>query len=187
MLFGDRADFAIEADVESELQRPSAVWGHMCVWCRGVALGDINLRHCGLYVAYSAFDWLSANLYSLWADELAGLDNLATWNFLDRLLYGYHEGREIPDDRTVRCDWTVWGRFNFLTNWGEQFDGFKAFILCPPGGPVRILSARFPEHMGRGVQVSPNGVMTAAEAFARWFEREELRLQSAETGCSPPM
>lgn len=54
MLFGDRLDFAIEADVEPSLEPPSAVWGRMCVWCRGVALGDLGEPHCALYPAYLA-------------------------------------------------------------------------------------------------------------------------------------
>lgn len=31
MLFGDRLIFAIEADVEPNLEPPRAVWGRMCV------------------------------------------------------------------------------------------------------------------------------------------------------------
>lgn len=90
MRFGDPADFAIEADVEPHLRPPSAVWGHMCVWCQGVVLGDITDLHCGLYGAYSSFRWLASNLNELWAPELVGLDDVAVWNFLDGLLYGYH-------------------------------------------------------------------------------------------------
>ena len=40
-VFGDRLDFAIEAGIEPDLQTGTALWGHMCVWCRGVALAVI--------------------------------------------------------------------------------------------------------------------------------------------------
>src|SRR4051794_18443935 len=121
MLFGDTADFAIEAGVEPDLVPPSAVWGHMCVWCRGVALGDIEDRHCGLYQAFCGFRWLSEHLGELWDVELAGLDDVAAWNFLDGLLYGYHGDVEIEDGRSldqVRADWAYWSKYDFLTNWG---------------------------------------------------------------------
>jgi hypothetical protein len=178
-VFGDRADFAIEAGVEPDRHTTSTLWGHMCVWCRGIPLGKLDDPYCGLYHAYSEFAWLADNLGSLWADELAGLDDVAAWNFLDGLLYGYHGDVELADARTLdEChrDAVRWGRFNFLTNWGEQFDGYKSFLLCPPGESARILCRRLPAHMGRGVSVSRRGFTVAAAGFARWFEAESARL-----------
>jgi hypothetical protein len=180
MRFGDPADFAIEAEVEPDLKPPSAVWGRMCVWCRGVPLGNIEDRHCALYPAYGAFRGLESYLDRLWAPELAGLDDVAAWNFLDGLLYGYHGDVEVRDHRSIeQChvDWATWRSFNFLTNWGEQFDGYKSFLLCPPGGPVRVLSRRLPAHMGRSVEVSLGAVLAATQGFVRWFEEQELRLR----------
>ena len=185
-VFGNRDDFAIEAGTESYLKPPSAVWGRMCVWCCGVPLGDIDDRHCALYPAYCGFRSLLSPVHGepkidrLWAEELAGLDDVAAWNFLDGLLYGYHGDVEVPDDRTLeecRRDAVVWGCFDFLTNWGEQFDGYKAFIMRPPGGPVRILSRRLPDGMGRAVEVSRDGFVAACEGFVRWFEEQDLRLR----------
>jgi hypothetical protein len=178
-VFGDRADFAIEAGVEPDRHTAATVWGHMCVWCRGVPLGNVNNPYCGLYHAYCEFAWLADNLGSLWADEFTGLDDVGAWNFLDGLLYGYHGDVELADVSTLEeCDRDAlrWGRFNFLTNWGEQFDGYKSFLLCPPGDSARILSRRLPPQMGRGVSVSRFGFESAAAGFARWFEAESVRL-----------
>src|SRR5438128_886855 len=100
-VFGDRADFAIEAGVEPDLTPPSAVWGHMCVWCRGVPLGDIENRQCGLYGAYCGFREVASRIDRLWAKELDGLDDVAAWNHLDGLLYGYHGDVELADNRTL--------------------------------------------------------------------------------------
>ncbi|AUX22851.1 uncharacterized protein SOCEGT47_033670 [Sorangium cellulosum] len=119
MVFGDRLDFAIEADVEPNLAPPSAVWG----------------RHRG--------------------------------------------DVEAPDARTAeehRRDSTFWSAHDFLTGWGEQFNGCKAFILCPPDGAVRILSRELPGPMGRGVEVSRAGLVAAIEGFTRWFEQQARRL-----------
>jgi hypothetical protein len=189
-VFGSRDDFAIEAGIDPPLKLPSAVFGHMWIWCRGVPLGNLDDRYCALYPAYCGFRDLLSGVHGepkidrLWAEELAGLDDVAAWNFLDGLLFGYHGEVEVSDERTVEeCqrDWVVWGCFNFLTNWGEQFDGYKAFVMQPPGGPVRILSRRLPAGKGRAVEVSRDGFVTACEGFVRWFEEQELRLLGPNT------
>lgn len=183
ILFGDREDFAIEAGVEPGLEPPSQVWGHMCVWCRGVPLGNLASLHCGLSHAHDSFRWLAAHVDELWAAKLTGLDDAATWNFLDGLLYGYHGVIELPDDRTIEqcvADSEEWGRFDFLTNWDEPFDGYKAFILCPPGGPVRVLSRNLPPEMGQSLEVSRTALVEVSKAFAHWFEEQETRLCSRE-------
>ena len=180
MLFGDRLDFAIEAEVEPGLLAPSPVWGRICVWCRGVALGDIEEACCALYPAYLGFRHLPERLDGLWSDKLEGLDDKGAWEFLDGLLYGCRDDVIAEDERTIeqcRQDWQLWSGHNFLTNWGESFDGYKSFILCPPDGSVRILSRGFPEQMGRGVSVSRTGVVLASQGFTRWFEEQARRLE----------
>lgn len=83
VLFGNKADFAIEAGIEPDGYTESTFWGHMCIWCCGISLGDLNERYCGLFHAYSELTWLADNLDGLWAPELEGLDDVAVWNFLD--------------------------------------------------------------------------------------------------------
>lgn len=178
-LFGDRSDFAIEAGVEPDGHTASNVWGHMCVWCSGVALGNLDDLHCGLYGAYTAFEWRSRHLDDLWDGDLTGMDDLTAWHFLDALLYGYRDEVELPDDRTMEelsRDSDRWGQFNFLTNWDEMFDGYKAFLISPPGDSARILCRNFPADKGRGVLVSKEGFVAATTAFARWYESESRRL-----------
>jgi hypothetical protein len=152
----------------------------MCVWCRGAALGDLGEPYCGLNQAADEFRWLSGHLADLWDESLDGLDDRAATDFLDGLLYGYHGGVEIEDDRTIeriRRDAERFWKFDFLTNWGEQFDGVKSFILCPPDGPVRILSRDLPEPMNGIAVVTREGFLGAAEEFVRWFDNEEMRLR----------
>lgn len=180
--FGDPDDFAIEAGVEPGLTPPSQVWGRSCVWCRGNALGDIADHNCGLGGTFQGFQRLAEHIDELWDDALAGLDDQEMWNFLDGLLYGYHGDVAIDDDRSleqIHADCDRYGKFNFLTNWDEQFDGYKSFILCPPGsGIVRILSRAFPCEVGLGVNVSKTGFLGAVQAFIGWFKEQERRLSS---------
>ena len=157
----------------------------MCVWCGGVALGDVGDRYCALYPASCHFRWLAEHLNELWDEQLFGLDDVAAWNFLDGLLYGYHGDEEVKDTRTLeqlQSDGRQWNKYNFLTNWGEQFDGYKSFILCPPQGQVRILSRWLPAKMGRSITVSRKAVLAASQDFARWFAEQAQRLQGNGSG-----
>jgi hypothetical protein len=127
---------------EPNLRPPSAVWGRMQIWCEGASIGDYAEPSCALYPSYCGFRNLMETLPQLWSPELDGLSDIDLWNHLDGLLYGYHGDTEIPDDRTVeqcRSDSKRWGGYDFLTNWGEQFDkGGKSFILCKPNNVVWV-------------------------------------------------
>ena len=180
-LFGDRLDFAIEAGVEPELVRPSAVWGHMCVWCAGHRLGDPEDRHSGLYDAVAGFQDVAASLERLWDESLVGLDDHALFDHFDVLLYGCRGAAIVADDRTVeecRRDAGVWFRFNFLTNWGEPFDGCKAFVVVPPVGPLRVLFRGPTDGSVVGANVSVEGFLAATSDFLRWYEDQERRLKA---------
>jgi len=175
MLFGSKATFAIEAMTEPHLIPPSAVWGRMQVWCRGGAIGDFSEECCALFGPYEGFRNLLRSLPKLWFQEFEGLSDLQLWNRLDGLLYF------ADDDRTLeQCsrDWEQYGQCNFLTNWGEQFDGNgKSFIVCAPSGVVHILNQSLPN--GISCEVPLLDVLAAANEYASWFESEQARLASS--------
>lgn len=152
MLLGTKEVFAVEVMSEPELQAPSAVWGRMRVWCQGESIGDFEEPVCALYPAYCGFKHLASTLPNLWSPELEGLSDVALCNHFDGLLYGHHGDIPLQDDRTLeQCeqDSIKWGGYNFLTNWGEQFDSAgKSFILCKPDGDVCILNRSFSAERG---------------------------------------
>ena len=122
---------------------------------------------------------MSGHVDDLWEDALNGLDDLATWNFLDGKLYGYHGDIEIDDQRTdnqIYFDSRRFGKFTFLTNWGEQFDGYKSFLIALPSKSLRVLSRAFANPPGLGVNISRAGFVQAAQAFVEWFQSQERRL-----------
>lgn len=180
MLFGDRSTFAIEAMVEPHLQAPSTMWGRMCIWCDGVCIGNFAEEHCGLYDSYDSFRSLLASLHSLWRVEFADLSDRDLWNLLDEKLYGYHGDVAIEDDRTMEellQDAHTYGPFNFLTNWGEQFDrDGKSFIVCSPDQQIRILNLSLPPSKGISLRASMLPVSASIRSFLRWFESEAARL-----------
>lgn len=180
MLFGTTETFAIEAISESELVAPSAVWGRMRIWCEGYSIGDFTEECCALYPAYLGFKNIAVMLPTLWDEEFYGLDDVDLCNKLDGLLYGYHGEMPLEDNRSLEeCeyDWNVYGRFNFLTNWGEQFDrGGKSFIFCQPNGTVRILNRFYFSNCGSSRQAPLDSVLSAINGYLEWFKRETQRL-----------
>lgn len=187
MLFGRRDDFAIEAGLDESSSVSRTVWGHMCIWCRGAALGDLDNKWCAIGIARERFrplitpDGARLRIDCLWAEGFADLDDSTVLNFLDRMLFGNgDEGDHLSSTRNdeIRCDNAAWEDFAFLTNWGEQFDGYKSFIVRPPGDSVRILSRHLPDSMGRAVDVSRDTFVAVVEAFCEWFDevqREQTR------------
>lgn len=180
MQFGDPRTFSIEAQLEPDLQAPSAVWGRICIWCDGTPIGDVAEQHCALYPSYQGFSELLTTLPSLWRTEFEGLDDTALWNVLDEKLYGFHGDVELDDDRSLedtRQDWRVYSSHDFLTNWGESFDhGGKSFIFCTPSQQVLILNRHLPAEKGVRLTASLFHVVAAIRLFLRWFKTEAARL-----------
>lgn len=171
MLFGNPSDFAIEAASEANLTAPSAVWGRMRVICDKQIYSDYENPYCALYPAYCQFRWFRENVFDLWDDSFNGLSNTELHDLLDRMIYA-------DDNRTseeVERDSTRYGRYNFLTNWGEQFDGYKSFIVSPMPGRLAILRR---DDTGRlsVANCTTQGFVDAAEAYLDWFHAETLRL-----------
>jgi hypothetical protein len=173
MVFGNSQVFAIEVMCEPELESPSQVWGRMQIWCDGVSIGDFSEEHCGLFGAYSGFKSLMKTLPKQWMNEFEKLSDLEIWNRLDAVLYGIQDIRTVEE---CRNDWDKYGHFNFLTNWGEQFDrNGKSFILCRPDGNVKILNRSIPVNHGISLNAPLFNVETAIQDFVKWFEDETLR------------
>lgn len=199
VIFGHRDDFAIEAGIDGAGSVSSTVWGHMCIWCRGAALGDIDNTYCSIGSAQDRLRSLvtpvrgQLRIDCLWAHAFVDLNDNAILNFLDRMLYGYDDDGKCSVDKSlheVPCDSVTWWDFDFLTNWGEQFDGYKSFIVRPPGESVRILSRALPTSMGRAVDISRDTFVAAVESFCTWLDEVEREraseFASATSHWSPP-
>ena len=95
-------------------------------------------------------------------------------------LYGYRGEVEIPDDRTLdELDLASvrYGKFDFLSNWGEPFNGYKCFLMRPSSDQIPILSRQFPASVGLALRVGKMGVLDGSQKFVRWFEAQEARLR----------
>jgi hypothetical protein len=178
MLFGHKDDFAIEAMVEPDLIPPSAVSGRMRIWCEGTPLGDYSKEHCGLPSGH--LEELPRDLPTLWHKDFEDMSDANIFRYLDALLYGYRDGVEIVDDRSLlqsTQDAHRFGPFIFLTNWEEMFDQEgKAFILFPDGQMVRVIVQSSDQLTYRSLSTSVVAVKVACKSFSSWFKEESVRL-----------
>lgn len=165
MTFGQTTDFAIEAYHEPYGPKWGG-FGRMCIDIQGVRLGDIRENHCSLFHAADQFRKLSPSIQFLWDESFAGLSDAEIFAALDRALY-------LADE----SDWGRYGRFDFLTSNGEQFDDSKTFIVCRPDGRVHILYHRFRDDIFGSGSCSFQTFREVADSFVRWFD-EQVRTTS---------
>ena len=60
-----------------------------------------------------------------------------------------------------------------MTNWSEAFDGFKAFLLRPPGARVQVLWLGRASPMVHSSEFGAAEFEHAVRRFAAWFQIEE--------------
>ena len=196
-MFGDPNEFAIQAGLDTDGSLSSVLWGHSCLWCRGVPIGNINKLFCGIGFGDRLQKWLEPVagqpvIAGLWADEFEGLSARDLWNFLDERLYGCRDDEIIETDQPY--DEMVeqaerWRRFDFATTWGEPFDGHKSFIMRPPGGAVRILARLPPRREISVFDVSLDLFLTASRDFIAWYDamqrQRDLEIEAAGSQRPP--
>ena len=183
MIFGNPEDFAIEAMTEPHLVAPSAVWGRMCVHIGSVVLGDFSDEHCGLYSAYCGFKELLAMKTRLWDESFDGLSHEQIHDFVRSAIYG-DDDREMA---SILSDSQRYRRFDFLTNWDEQFDGFASVIVQENDAITTILHR---PHSAYARQRDPGpfvvaicstiGFRNVCTDLVDWFDREAARLTRKE-------
>jgi len=170
VIFGNPTDFAVEAEFDRTPNSSSGtVWGHMRLWCEGHAIGDFEELQSGLSGALEALIHTANHLDELDVPMLRPLDDSAVWNLVHAALY-------IDDNRSdgeIARDAASWGRLDFLTNWGETFDGYAGVIFFRTPNSLRIL-VRGPGDEMNGFSVTPSGFQAAVSAFGAW-----CRTQSA--------
>jgi hypothetical protein len=157
MRFGDSIEFAIEAYHE-----PSGIewagFGRMCIEVQGAWIGDIHETHCSLFHAVDRFRVLSTTIQTLWDDAFIGLSDVEIFAALDNALY-----------KVGRRDWERFGRFDFLTNAGEQFDDTKTFIVCRPDGHVHVFYQFRDGRIGSS-SCRVDSFRNAARSFVVWLD-----------------
>ena len=160
MIFGQASEFAIEAYHEPAGPQWNG-FGRMAIIIQGMQLGNIREEHCSLFDATDRFRELCSIIDTLWDESFTGLSDSDIFQIIDRARYtGY-----LPD-LSER-----YGRFDFLTNTGEQFNGIKVFIICRPGGLVHVLYQFRNNVFGSG-SCSVGLFRDVSTSFVCWFDKQ---------------
>ncbi|MEQ1751518.1 MAG: Imm42 family immunity protein [Prosthecobacter sp.] len=170
MLFGDPANFAVEAYHEIPKNfGASGLWGRMCIHIAGQMFGDISEQSCQLDHAILSLHSLSQRQEELWHEALDGKTDTEIFDFLDTALY-----KDVGRSREqMRSDWFHFGGFSFLTNWGEQFDyAPKAFIYSRH----KLTRVVWRVHDGQveGADIASSDFSEVAEVAHNWYSRETV-------------
>ena len=158
MIFGQPTDFSIEAYHEPY----GAEWGgfgRMSIAIQNVRLGDIRENHCSLFHATDRLRDAYPNVETLWDDSFSGLSDTEIYAVLEQALY-------LSDI----SDWDRYGRYDFLTNTGEQFDDSKTYIFCRPQGHVHILYNRSQDDVIGSASCSVQSFRSVASSYIQWFD-----------------
>lgn len=168
MLLGKKNGFAIECIHEPNYPDDRRiVYGRMCVWCHGVALGDLAETDCILNTVACAFRECLGRLDELQDESIDELSDEEAFGFLDDVLYLDNE----LSDQQIHAASQRFSKFVFLTNWGETFDGCKAF-MAKRDQAFRILYRLPSDEMG-AVKVTRADLVGSIQAFLDWMEDEQ--------------
>lgn len=159
MTFGQPSDFAIETYHEPSGPK-WAGFGRVSVDIQDVRLGKINEKHCSLFHFADRLRDLHPTIAALWDEAFNGLSDAEIFSVLDEALYQAGTGM-----------WARYGRFDFLTNAGEQFDGFKTFIICRPAERVTILYQLPDDELG-SASCSAHAFKHVSASFVLWFDEQ---------------
>jgi hypothetical protein len=164
MIFGSPADFAIEAEDDGLPSHPKGIVpGHMQIWCRNSSIGDFGEEQSCLWDSHQHLVKIAADLSAISNPALWALSDEALWDRFNRARY-IDRGQSNEE---MTNDYVEWGRYDFLTNWDETFDGYKGMIYCLRNGGVRML-VQLPDKSIRQYTVTAEGFTDAIAGFSLW-------------------
>src|SRR6478609_3116504 len=166
MMIGNQSSFAIECHHEPLPNLTRRVFGRMCLWVGGVALGDIDEPACMLNVTEGVLANKLARLGDLDDPSLHGLSDRETFEFLDRVLYrDYGQSTEQLAEDSKR-----YFRFDFLTNGGEAFDRTQSFIRTE--GDRVVLMFKNDANEFHSLRVPLETFLPVIRDFLQWLSDE---------------
>jgi hypothetical protein len=164
MIFGNPADFAIEAEDDGlPTDLKGILAGHMRIWCNNSSIGDFGEKQSCLWHSQQALAKIAADLSAITNPELWNLGDEDLWDRFDQALYiDVGQSKEEMEN-----DCAAWGAHDFLTNWGEMFNGNKGMIYCLSDGRIRVL-VQHRDASIRNYIVTEKGFKDAIAGFSQW-------------------
>jgi hypothetical protein len=166
MIIGDQSSFAIECYHEPIPNDTKRVFGRMCIWVAGNALGDINEPACMLNVTEGHLSDVLHRITTLDDEIFINLDDRSAFDLLNHAIYLGDERSDIE----IKQDYEHYYKFDFLTNAGESFDHTKSFAILSKEF-VRLL---FTNETGEfhSAHVSKVTFLQVIGSFFVWLESE---------------
>lgn len=189
MTFGDPAEFAVEALLETDPRfgpvQGRQIVGRLRVWIGGRAIGRIAEPACWLGPPCEHLLAVRSRLSTLWDPSFDGPSPDAIFDRLDLLCFGAHRGRCRRDgwnDATgnaIEAERRDCERFVFLIHASEAFDGWKGFLVRPSATTLQALVADDSHDVV--ATTFPVTAFTAAVAgFDAWLAAHRRRLVAPE-------
>lgn len=181
MIFGDPQQFAIEALLDGADSTCGPVSGNniagrIRVWMSGSDIGDFDEEHCWLGPVYMAMAEL--RLEKLWHPSFGDLSCDEIFDRLNLVKFaadrqGCGDNETLPD---IESQGEQLARFTFLLNSSEAFDGWKSFLVHPPGSELMALVMTHGSPEVDVFRFSAEAFRSAVNAFGQWIRMEEQRL-----------
>jgi Immunity protein 42 len=178
MIFGDPADFAVEAFHEP-LESRFRGFGRLCIHVQGLALGDIEEEHCSLFHSADDLERLAADAAGLWDASFEGHSDKSLFELLAYTLFDYHGQTDAEIDQA----YVRYGRYSVLTNSGEHFDGFNIFVVCREFSRAHFLFRR-PDNSIGSRDCSLKMLCDAIQQFQNWFRAVSVQLNDPHDGSA---
>lgn len=183
MLFGDKSEFAVEVIPDSAYQRGSRgstqVTGRVRVWMTSFSIGNFEEPLCVLGCVSNELAETLVELEEYWHPSFASQTADELYDTLDRLCFAAHRGASLEESLdSILDERKAMGLSNhsFLMNSSEAFDGWKAFLVKPPGTAVHVLWTLGDEQNAiRRSVFDAHAFKSAVSAFADWTHTSEWR------------
>lgn len=173
-LLGDKSEFAIQVMPEPDLKPPSAVWGRMCLWVKGIQLGDFNDAHCGLSQCEHHLNQVLDVLDELWSESFSNKSDKEIFNYLNNawLEPGF-------DDFGVSNEFGQFHKYNIRYGFAEMFDSEGIFFLLNmSNNSLRLLYQSNESPEIKCLDIDKNLFINTVNEFNSWFKQQERILET---------
>ena len=174
MLFGDKNVFGIEIYINPD-QDGYDIWGRSCIHICGSQVGDIEDPHCGLNDFFVTLNSRAQSARGLVHASFQGLTDREVFEALRNHLY---DGPE-RDLAVLRANATEFGKFDFLTNVGENFNDWCSFLFTRDHENLTILTQRFDE-TPLSFSVPMDAFEQTVRSFVNWMSSIALNPNKAQ-------
>jgi hypothetical protein len=173
-LLGDKSEFAIQVMSEPDLKPPSAVWGRMCLWVKGIQLGDFNNSHCGLCQCVHHLNQVLEILDELWSNSFNNKSDKEIFNFLKTawLDPGF-------DDFGASNECSQYHKYNASYGFAEMFDSEGMFfILTMPNNILKFLYQPNESSDIKSLAIDKELFTNTVIKFNSWYVEQENILET---------